>query len=149
MKFLGWFSSKWIKFLGWFSSKWRKFLGGFSSKCSVLFMVEYDNLICRCRQWELWLSVKTMIVGVDNGSGRWNLCVIFNQGGDCWYWLKIYMLKNLTLMRFVKISLRYVSARFYLFLNWICLKIKVYIFGKIRFVFKLDMFKNNVDSVLF
>jgi hypothetical protein len=45
--------------------------------------------------------------------------------------------------------LKYISARFYLFLNWICLKITVYIFGKIRFVFKLDMFKNNVDYVLF
>ena len=71
--------------------------------------------------YSLWWS---MIVGIDNGSGRWNLCVIFNQGGDCWYWLKIYMLKNLTLMRFVKIVLKYVSARFYLF-------------------FKLDMFKNK------
>jgi hypothetical protein len=53
------------------------------------------------------------------------------------------MLKNLTLMTFVKIALKYVFARFYLFLNGICLKIKVNIFGKILFVFKLDMFKKQ------
>jgi hypothetical protein len=34
-------------------------------------------------------------------------------------------------------------------LNWICLKIKIYIFGKIQFVFKLDIFKNNGGYVLF
>jgi hypothetical protein len=28
--------------------------------------------------YSLWWS---MIVGIDNGSGRWNSC---NQGGDCW-----------------------------------------------------------------
>jgi hypothetical protein len=45
-------------------------LGWFSFKCGILFMVEYDNLICRYRQWELWLSMKTLIVGVDNEDSR-------------------------------------------------------------------------------